>query len=248
MNANASTLRNKVVSLAGVPIVSGVFKTAEGQPINSLFGYVQEGVFQTADEISQHATQANAKPGDIRCKDLNGDGVINDSDRNYIGNTIPRLTYGFTGNASYKGFDFSIFIQGVKGREIFLDKTGGRRLVDNFDNTTADYLSRWTGPGTSNHVPRLVWGDPSNNQRTSDFFVYDASYVRIKNIQLGYTLPKGTLGVSRLRVYVSCQNLLTLTPYPWFDPEVGQGRDNNFTDLITYPQARTVMGGINLDF
>ncbi|WP_086597359.1 SusC/RagA family TonB-linked outer membrane protein [Hymenobacter crusticola] len=248
VNANISTLKNRVLSLAGVPIVSGVFKTAEGQPINSLFGYVQEGVFQTQEEINTHATQANAKPGDIKWKDLNGDGTINDLDRDYIGNTIPRLTYGFNGSVSYKRFDFSLFVQGVQGREVFLDKTGGRRLVDNFDNTTVDYLSRWTGPGTSNHVPRLVWGDPSNNQRTSDFFVYDASYVRIKNIQLGYTLPKDLLGVNRIRVYVSCQNLLTLTPYPWFDPEVGQGRDNNFTDLMTYPQPRTFLGGINLEF
>lgn len=248
VSANMGTVKNRVISLAGLPIFSSVFKTAEGQPINSIFGYVQEGVFQTQEEITRHATQLNAKPGDIAWKDTDGNGVINDNDRDYIGNTIPRLSYGFTGNASFKGFDLSIFIQGIQGREIYLDGTGGRRLMDNFDNTTADYLSRWTGPGTSNRVPRLVWGDPSNNRRTSSFWVYDASYVRIKNLQLGYTLPKGTLGLNRLRVYVSSQNLLTITPYPWFDPEVGAGRDNNFTDLMTYPQPRTFLGGINLEF
>ncbi|WP_164851302.1 TonB-dependent receptor [Larkinella soli] len=248
VSANLTTIKNRVTSLAGLPIISGVFKTAEGQPIQSIFGYVQEGVFQTQEEITSHATQLNAKPGDIKWKDVNKDGVINDLDRDYIGNTIPRISYGFTGNASYKGFDFSLFIQGIQGREVYLDGTGGRRLMDNFDNTTAEYLSRWTGPGTSNRVPRLVWGDPSNNRRVSSFWVRDAGYMRIKNVQLGYTLPKGTLGVGRIRVYASCQNLLTITPYPWFDPEVGAGIDNNFTTLMTYPQPRTILGGLNIDF
>lgn len=248
INANISTIKNEVVSLAGLPIFSSVFKTAEGHPISSIFGYVQEGVFQNQEEINKHATQINAKPGDIKWKDSNNDGVINDLDRDYIGNIIPRLSYGLTTNMYYKNFDLSIFIQGIQGREVYIDGTGGRRLMDNFDNTTADYITRWTGPGTSNHVPRLVWGDPSNNRRTSDFWVYNASYMRIKNIQLGYTLPKGTLGVNKIRVYTSCQNLLTVTPYPWFDPEVGAGRDNNFTSLMTYPQPRTILFGINLDF
>lgn len=248
LNANVSTIKNEVVSLAGLPIISGVFKTAEGHPINSIFGYVQEGVFQTQEDINKHATQLNAKPGDIMWKDINNDGVINDLDRDYIGNTIPRLSFGFTSNMSYKNFDLSIFIQGIAGREIYIDGTGGRRLMDNFDNTTADYLGRWTGPGTSNHVPRIVWGDPSNNRRTSDFWVYSASYARIKNVQLGYTFPKGTLGLERIRLYTSCQNLLTFTPYPWFDPEVGAGIDNNFTSLMTYPQPRTILFGINLGF
>ncbi|ADB40032.1 SusC/RagA family TonB-linked outer membrane protein [Spirosoma linguale] len=248
ISANMGTIKNRVTALAGLPIISGVFKTAEGQPISSIFGYVQEGVFQNQSEIDAHATQLNAKPGDIKWKDSNGDGIINDLDRDYIGNTIPRLSYGFTGNANYKGFDLSVFIQGIQGRDLYLDGTGGRRLMDNFDNTTAEYLSRWTGPGTSNRVPRLVWGDPSNNRRTSSFWVYDASYLRIRNVQLGYTLPKGTLGLGRLRIYASCQNLLTITSYPWFDPEVGAGIDNNFTDLMTYPQPRTILGGINIDF
>ncbi len=256
IGGNVSFLKNEVVFLGGGdPTFSGntfvqgaVSKTDIGHPIASFFGYETDGIFQTAEEVASAAFQnANTSPGDVRFKDLNNDNVINDEDKTYIGNPSPDMIYGFNGSVNYKGFDFSGFFQGVYGNEIFnasvrYDKIGGNR--------PASILERWTGPGTSNFEPKVSISDPNNNNRVSDRFIEDGSYLRLKNIQLGYSLPASLLNkvnVSKLRFYVSGQNLLTFTNYSGFDPEIGnRGSLEIGIDRGFYPSSRTVLAGLQL--
>ncbi len=238
-------------TFSGETFVSGaVSKTDIGHPIASFFGYETDGVFQNQEEVLAHATQnEGTSPGDIRFVDQNQDGVINDDDKVYIGNPTPDLVYGFTGNFQFKNFDLNAFFQGVHGNEVFnasvrYDKIGGNR--------PASILNRWTGEGTSNFEPRVSLTDPNQNTRVSDRFIEDGSYLRLKNIQLGYTLPASLLdkiNFEKFRIYISGQNLLTFTNYSGFDPEVGAtgpldvGIDRGF-----YPQAKTILGGLQIVF
>jgi TonB-linked SusC/RagA family outer membrane protein len=233
-------------------ITGGSLRTIQGQPANFFYGFVTDGIFQNEAEITKAARQTpgndptvSTAPGDIRFKDLNGDGIINDQDRTNIGNAIPNYTYGLTNTLTYKNLELQIFIQGSAGNKV-LNFTrwyteGG---VSN-GNYSKDVINRWTGPGTSNSMPRMVLNDPNGNNRVSDRFVEDASYMRIKNMRLAWNLPanlKRTLGLKRGQIYGSVQNLLTITNYSGFDPEVGGGVDLGF-----YPQARTFLLGVNID-
>lgn len=262
-NATAvvGTYKNEVISLGlSAPldngftrITGGSLRTIQGAPANFFFGFVTDGIFQSYDEIAKHARQTpgtdpttSTAPGDIRFKDLNGDGVINNDDRTNIGNANPTFTYGFTNNFSYKGFDLSIFIQGSQGNKVLNFTrwyTEGGVSNGNYSNAV---IGRWTAPGTSNTMPRLALNDPNGNNRVSDRFVEDASYLRIKNVRLSYNLParwSNYIGIKKTQVYVSAQNLVTFTNYTGMDPEVGGGVDLGF-----YPQARTLLAGITIDF
>lgn len=253
--------RNEVTSLGlSAPldggftrITGGSLRTIQGQPANFFYGFVTDGIFQDYGEIAKSAKQTpgsdpttSTAPGDIKFKDLNSDGVINDLDRTDIGNANPNFTYGLTNTFTYKGLELQIFLQGSSGNKV-LNFTrwyteGG---VSN-GNYSKDVINRWTGPGTSNSMPRLVLNDPNQNNRVSDRFVEDASYMRIKNVRLGYSLPASwvkSMRLSRAQIYGSVQNLLTVTNYTGFDPEVGGGVDQGF-----YPQARTFTIGANIDF
>ncbi|MFZ4770771.1 MAG: SusC/RagA family TonB-linked outer membrane protein, partial [Ferruginibacter sp.] len=220
---------------------------------NYFYGFVTEGIFQSYKEIAEHALQtagtdptSSTAPGDIKFKDLNGDGVINDADRTNIGNSNPTFTYGLTNTATYKNFELTVFVQGSKGNKVLNFTrwyTEGGVSNGNYSNAV---IGRWTAPGSSNTMPRLVLNDPNNNSRVSDRFVEDASYLRIKNIRIAYTLPAKMaeyLKLKRTQIYVSAQNLVTITDYSGFDPEVGGGVDYGF-----YPQARTFLAGITVDF
>jgi len=222
-----------------------------GSPIGVFYGFEVLGVFQSLGEIQKHKTesgqviQPNAKPGDFKYADLNGDGVINAEDRTIIGDPTPKWSYGFTITGNFKGFDLLIFGQGVSGNDIY---NALRRLDIPAANWTTEALDRWTGVGTSTTFPRLVDGDPNKNfSNPSSFHLSSGAYFRIKTLQLGYTLPKsmsGKVGMSQLRVYVSSLNLLTFSKYKGFDPEIGgasYGIDRGF-----YPQARSFMLGINV--
>ena len=189
----------------------------------------------------------NAIPGDVRFVDVNGDGEFNDNDRTYIGNGMPKWTVGFNYSTSYKNFDFYMLWQGTYGNDI-LDVT--RRTDISETNMPAYMLNRWTGEGTSNKIPRFVRGD-NVNWKMSDLYVQDGSYFRLKNIQLGYTLPEKLTKkalVSSLRLYVSAENLLTLTSYRGYDPEISSGGTSLGVDYGVYPQARTFLFGFNLKF
>jgi TonB-linked SusC/RagA family outer membrane protein len=255
------TYKNKVVSMGlsapidnGFTRITGGSKRIEaGYPVEYFYGFVTEGIFQNYDEINAHAAQSpgvdpttSTAPGDIKFKDLNNDGIINDKDRTNIGNFNPTFTFGVTNNVTYKNFELTVFLQGSQGNKV-LNFTrwyteGG---VSN-GNYSADVIGRWTSTGTTNTMPRLVLNDPNGNNRVSDRFVEDASYIRLKNIRLSYSLPAKWIKGATMKkavVYVSSQNLFTITNYSGMDPEVGGGVDIGF-----YPQARTVLAGVTIEF
>lgn len=220
-----------------------------GQAFGSFYGLVADGLFQTPEEVTAAAKQkSGTAPGDIRFKDLNGDGIINDADRTFIGNPNPDFTYGITNNLGYKGFDLSFFIQGSQGNDIYnLNKFLTESALYGSFNGSTRLLNRWTGPGTSNDVPRAINGDPNGNLQASTYFIEKGSYVRLKNITFGYTLPQSILSriaAKQVRIYVTGQNLFTLTKYSGYDPEVS----SSGVDRGVYPQSRTLLGGINIGF
>jgi len=263
VNGNISYIKNTVTNLGnGVEYLSGgasfqgappITRTQVGYAINSFYGYKQTGIFQTVEEVNAHVgkdgkkIQPNAKPGDFRWEDLNGDGTINETDRTFIGNPTPKYSYGLTINVGYKGFDMVIFGQGVAGNQIF---QGLRRLDIANANWQTDALNRWTGPGTSNDYPRIVNGDPNKNfQNPSSFYLEKGDFFRMKTLQLGYSLPTALISkiaMKKARVYVMSQNLFTLTKYSGYDPEIGGSVLS--IDKGIYPQARSFMVGLNIGF
>ncbi|GAB6123719.1 SusC/RagA family TonB-linked outer membrane protein [Dysgonomonas termitidis] len=254
---NVSFNKNKVISMNdGVPLFTGndinmtkVLVNAEGNPINSFYGYVTNGLFQNWNEVNNASIQVpgGTAPGDIRFMDLDSNGVINDNDRTYIGNPTPEWSFSMNNSFAYKDFDLQIFLQGVAGNDIYNANRIWQEGMAVPQNQTAKVLDRWTGEGTSNSVPRAVYSDPNKNARHSNRFVEDGSYLRIKNLTLGYTLPQvisKKAYLQTVRLYMSCQNLYTFTKYSGFDPEVGA----NGVDLSTYPLTRTISFGVNVKF
>jgi TonB-dependent starch-binding outer membrane protein SusC len=228
-----------------------------GMPIAFFWGYRTAGIFQSVEQIQQHADaegrliQPNARPGDLIFMDLNGDGQITDQDRTMIGNPYPDFTLGLNFTSGWRNIDFNMFWYGAFGHDIF---TGGTRRHDlNMPNWKEDVLNRWTPDNLSATHPRVTINDPNGNySRVSDFFIEDGTYVRLRNVSLGYSLnPRmsGAVGARRLRLYAAAQNLITFTGYSGHDPEIGSswaldvGIDRNI-----YPQARSYTLGINLDF
>ncbi|MEY8552950.1 TonB-dependent receptor [Bacteroides uniformis] len=253
-NVTATYNKNKIKDLnSDVPYYinqinnSYVTMLAKDYPINVFYGYVTDGIFQNQSEVNTHAVQPGAEPGDIRFRDLNNDGVINDSDRTVIGNPNPSWLFSMNNSLSYKGFELSVFLQGIAGNKIYnannIDNTGMAAAY----NQTTDVLKRWQGEGTSNSMPRAVFGDPNQNTRVSDRFVENGSYLRLKNITLSYTFPKQWLQKAQIenaRLSLSCENVATITGYSGFDPEVGiNGIDQN-----RYPISRTFSLGLNFNF
>lgn len=253
-NLTATYNKNKIKDLnSDVPYYinqinnSYVTMLAKDYPINVFYGYVTDGIFQNQSEVNTHAVQPGTEPGDIRFRDLNNDGVINDSDRTVIGNPNPSWLFSMNNSLSYKGFELSVFLQGIAGNKIYnannIDNTGMAAAY----NQTTDVLKRWQGEGTSNSMPRAVFGDPNQNTRVSDRFVENGSYLRLKNITLSYTFPKQWLQKAQIenaRLSLSCENVATITGYSGFDPEVGiNGIDQN-----RYPISRTFSLGLNFNF
>lgn len=254
---NISYNKNEVISMNdGVPLFVGddinmtkVRVNTEGHPIGSFYGYVTNGIFQNQQEVDRYAIQVpgGTAPGDIRFRDLDNNGVINADDRTYIGNPSPEWTFSMNNTFAYKEFDLQIFLQGVAGNDIYNANRIWQESMSIPQNQTTKVLDRWTGEGTSNSVPRAIYSDPNQNVRHSNRFIEDGSYLRVKNLTLGYTLPKSISQkayLSMARFYISCQNLLTLTKYSGFDPEVNVSG----VDLSTYPVTRTLSMGVNVKF
>lgn len=254
ISANVSNNINRVTKLSNsqAAIFEGSFsRTTVGEPIASFYGHVMDGIFQTQEEVNQHAFQAlGTSPGDIRFKDLNGDKVIDQKDRTTIGSPWPKMAYGLSSNLRWGPLDMDIAFYGVYGNEIVANWkyfTQG----SNFYNFDTEMLNAWSGPGTSNEIPRLNVNDPNNNMRASSYYIEDGSYLRLKSLQLGYSFPHTLLkGIQKARIYLSCQNLLTFTKYRGYDPEIGSpgssltvGIDEGF-----YPQPRIITAGLNLSF
>lgn len=268
LSANASFLRNEVKSLGiGLPLegrfpdIDGPVLSVirEGEAINSFFGHVTDGIFQDQAEVDAHASQSGAVPGDIRFKDLDNNGVVNDDDRTILGDPIPDITYGFSANLQYKGLDLSVLFQGVEGVDIYNGLRYWNEGMAEISNHSTAVFNRWTGPGTTNSFPRAVLLDPNFNRRPSDRFLEDGSYLRLKNITLGYSIPKkvlSTIGggfINSLRIYASAQNILTFTGYSGYDPEIGIGFNqvqvaNQGVDYGVVPQPRTILTGIQFKF
>ncbi|WP_177194009.1 TonB-dependent receptor [Dyadobacter sp. SG02] len=244
--SNAGTSIYQQLSFVGLANVTQI-----GSPIASFWGWQTDGIFQTKEEVAAHAFQSTGTaPGDIRFKDLDGNGVINANDQTIIGNPWPKFTYGMSGNVSFKGFDAKIQLQGTYGNDIFM-ALKFRTEGSNFFNYTRNVWDhRWTGPGTSNTVPRMITSDPNNNMRSSEYYIESGSYLRVRNIQIGYKVPRSVLKLRSLRIYASVQNALTFTKYPGFDPEIGTNRDNNplyiGIDETNYPLPRIYTLGLNL--
>ncbi|WP_229214937.1 SusC/RagA family TonB-linked outer membrane protein [Dyadobacter bucti] len=263
VSGNVSYIENKVTNLGnGVEYLSGgasfqgappITRTQVGYAIGSFYGYKQSGIFQSQEEVDAHVSssgtriQPNAKPGDFRWEDLDGNGTITEDDRTFIGNPTPKWSYGLTINAAYKGFDLVVFGQGVAGNQIF---QGLRRLDIANANWQSDALGRWTGPGTSTDYPRIVNGDPNKNfQNPSTFYLEKGDFFRMKTLQLGYSLPAALISkiaMKKARIYVMSQNLFTLTKYSGYDPEIGGSVLS--IDKGIYPQARSYMIGLNIGF
>ncbi|MBE99280.1 TonB-dependent receptor [Flavobacterium coralii] len=257
---NVTFIKNEVTEINGTDFLQGgAFGVGQpapvrmqvGEPLGYFYGYQTDGIFQNQEEVNAHPSQAalgaNAQPGDIRFVDVNGDGVINADDRTNIGDPIPDATMGLNLQLEYKGIDFTAFVFASLGNDMV--RNYERNLTD--INRMNYVLDRWTGPGTSNSVPRVTTGATSNNV-FSDYYVEDASYCRIQNVQLGYTIsPDFTkkAGIDKLRVYAGVNNLYTFTKYRGFDPGASSGAPlSSGIDYGFYPVPRTYMFGVNVKF
>lgn len=259
LNFNISDVKNKVTDLGGVSPTYGDQIRFVGQPINAFYGLVFDGISQADDYDFDAATNKytakfpvisgdakNLRPGDIKYKDLNKDGVISlNDDREVIGNPFPRYTYAFRTNFDYKGFDFGFFLQGVGKGNGYILGPARHAFINESSNPQKVHLDRWTPDNTDASYPRLTY-QQSHNQRFSDFWLEDASYLRLKNIQAGYTVPASLTNkvrVQKLRVYISGDNLLTKTNFFYaYDPETPVSSGG------FYPQVKTIVFGINVNF
>jgi TonB-linked SusC/RagA family outer membrane protein len=260
-NYNFTAITNKVTSVpdgidflpgANFGVGAGIATRFEaGYEIGYFHGYETAGIFQTQEEIDNHPVhQPNAKPGDLIFVDQNDDGVINfsdDSDKTYLGSPIPDFIMGLSLNMKYKNFDFSTTIYAALGQDIIRNFERNQPYANQLNYV----IDRWTGPGSTNIHPRVTSG-PTNNNVFSSYYVEDGSFVRIRNLQVGYTFPSKMMKkvkVDRLRVYFAANNLVTFTRYQGYDPDVGSGGVLSAgVDYGIYPQARTFMGGLQLKF
>ncbi|WP_411029283.1 SusC/RagA family TonB-linked outer membrane protein [Spongiimicrobium sp. 3-5] len=259
VTANFSGSKNKITQLgiADEAFTDGFIefnnfpttRTEVGGEVGRFYLFEADGIFQSQAEVDAHGVQPDAAPGDLRFVDTNGDGVLGDDDKRFFGSGLPKVEYGLTFNAEYKNFDLSLFFQGVSGNEIY---NGVRMWLYRSDrnNMSSDLLNAWSTSNTGSNIPRNVFGDPNNNIRPSNYFLEDGAYLRLKNLQIGYTLPESAIGetfISKARLYVTANNLFTITDYSGFDPGLGNG--GTFTrgvDRGFYPLTRSFVLGISL--
>lgn len=242
ISLNLSDVKNEILDMRGISN-TGRTVDREGYPIGSFFGYEADGFFQNEAEIEDHATQfGSIAPGDIKYKDLNGDDLINDDDRRVIGSPVPRYTFGANFNLGYKGIDFDLFLQGVGKAEGFMFGQGIQAF--HLGGTVQEqHKDRWTPDNTDAAFPRFAFNE-INNEQNSTFWMRDASYLRVKNLQIGYNLPQQLIGnIQRVRIHVSGRNLFTLDNF-WegYDPEAPVSNGG------WYPQMRTYSIGLDIQF
>jgi TonB-linked SusC/RagA family outer membrane protein len=271
-SGNISFITNNVVSLAtGTPNIEAgadvdlsegynITNTAPGHPIQSFYGWQTEGIFKDSADVKKHATQtAGTGPGDLKFKDINGDGRIDNKDRTFLGSFIPKFSYAFNLGANYNGFDASVFFQGVQGNKIFNALRVATEGMVRFFNAGTQVLNAWTPSNTNTNIPRAASSDPNQNARPSNRFIEDGSYLRLKNVMLGYTLPgkflqsAGKGVIKSFRIYISAQNVFTVTKYSGYDPEVGNRAPGsssltNGIDYAVYPQPKAYQVGVQANF
>jgi TonB-linked SusC/RagA family outer membrane protein len=276
VSGNATFIQNRVTKLLtpGSFLASQTYGRTDqeitrsyvGHPYGTFYGWVADGIYQNQTQINSDPNIANdprkvdqIHPGDVRFKDLNGDGIVDDKDRTIIGNPQPKVTYGLNASLNYKGFDLTLFFLGVGGVDIYnADRMQGLNAAYSF-NLYQDATHRWTGENTSNTLPRLSASDPNLNFRTSNLFVESGAFLRLKNVTFGYTIPKvvaDAMRLTQLRFYVTAQNLFTITKYKGLNPELGYADGNRSSgqytqvnvDYAQYPLARTFTLGATLSF
>ncbi|QEL03578.1 TonB-dependent receptor [Olivibacter sp. LS-1] len=270
INATFSTISNEVLALGtgsqqifgGQPTHHGASATVTqaGWPVGAFYLIHADGIFQSEQEVQQHSLngqliQPNAKPGDIRFRDVNNDGKIDQNDRQYAGSPNPKFSYGFGGNLRWKNIDLNLFFQGTYGNKIYnglRQDLEGMNLEFNYLKTT---LNAWTPQNTNTNMPRAVINDPNLNSQTSDRFLESGSYLRLRTVQLGYTLPSATLEhlkINNCRFYVSLDNVFTISKYKGYNPDLGRTGSvlNRGVDFghIAYPLAQTAMLGVQVSF
>jgi hypothetical protein len=270
VSGNLSNVRNKVISLgAGTSIInlvenvyySGTFtRTMPGSAMSHFYGHINDGIFQTQAEINAHPTQVGAKPGDRRFRDINGDGKVDANDRTNIGDPWPDFDYGFAADASWKGFDINMSFYGTSGKQLYDSQGVYLETMQGEWNNKTTVLNRWTGPGTSNTLPRAVRGDTNQNNRSQSDYVLDADFLRMQNFQIGYTLPQSILkrvGARNARIYFNGQNLFTITKYPNYNADTLGGvgfNDDSMSplgfgvDTGSTPIPSVYSFGVNLTF
>lgn len=267
ISGNFTILENEVVDLGeGVnPIRSGFFtdetfaatRTEAGRPVASFYGFLVDGIYQTQEEIDAEGLEGrDISPGDLKFRDLDGDGELTINDQTFIGSPIPDFEYGLNMNGSYKGFDLSLFFQGVAGNQIW----NGRKFEGVFaqnGNKLAIVNNAWTPQNTDTDIPRPTSVDPGVNRRESEFYVEDGSYFRLRNMSFGYTLPTAvveSIGLSKTRLYMNMENVFVIDNYTGFFPEIGRnisrggGLFNRGVDENTYPVPRTFILGVQVNF
>lgn len=271
LNGNISTINNEVISLAGgEPILGGfglsdgpITRTEPGYPMGSFYLYEMVGIFQTQEEIESSPFQTDdTRPGDIKFADLNNDGVIDDEDRAHLGSPFPDFIYGFSGSFNFKNFDLSLLFQGVHGNDVYFLYGGFAYEVQARGfNSYSEILDRWTPENTDTDIPKVSIDDRNGNRRISTRFLYDGSYLRLRNVTLGYDFGAllNTPAIRTLRAYMSVQNAFTITKYPGLDPEIQANANdtqgfNVSSDLAvgidwgTVPAPTTFVFGLNINF
>lgn len=260
---NYSLNRNKVLDIGDVAQIfagetaniaqnanSGIIRV--GEPLGSFFGYVTDGLYQSEDELTSLPDASARRPGDRRYQDLNGDSRIDDNDRTIIGRAQPKFIGGISNTFSYKGFDLTVFFQGVYGNQILNANRFELEYLSGTNNQTRDMLDRWTATNTNTDIPRASTTRPAN--RISTRQIEDGSYLRLKNLQLAYTLPASLTRLAQIqgiKLYVTGQNLITWTNYTGYDPEVSRFGQTNMSqgfDYASYPAAKTFIFGLNASF
>ena len=262
VGGNMSTVRNRMTKLnGGTPISSGLLRqqyatyTNEGLPIGAFWGYVTDGLIQTQEQLNSVKKAGylpNAELGDVYFVDTNDDGKLDENDKRMIGNSIPDVIYGFNIGMAWKGFDLNLQFGGTIGNDIFNAMRLYTYTLTDITNKDRALMNYWSPTNTNTNIPRLAAADYNNNNRLSDRYVESGTYLRLRNVQLGYTLPSSMVNkmmLQKLRIYVSGQNLFTITNYSGIDPEVGQSTSlSRGVDYGIYPQSRVITGGVNITF
>ena len=252
---NASMYRNKLVKLNDeVSVIGGDFRLIEGEPMGVYYGYISDGIFQTADEVSNHAIQEGKGVGRLKYRDINGDGTVNEADRCIIGDPNPDFGMGLTLTANYKNWTFSTFFSGEFGFDIY---NGTRKQLEFmtygnlYTNRGVDVLNAWTPENTGATIPALTTVDDNNETRMSTYFVEDGSYFKCKYLKVAYKFNQSwmkTIGLTALSLYGQVENVFTLTSYKGLDPEVPLSTYGARIDNGPYPRARTFSVGLNVTF
>lgn len=252
ISANLGTLKNEVLQIGinGNPIYGAASKTEVGRSMGEIYAYETDGIFQNAAELAAAPTQTNAGVGDIKFKDINGDGMISDLDRTFQGVTIPKYSYGMNLSGSYKNWDISMFWQGAGGNKVF-NSIYRNLMAGQYGNHSTDMLNYWTPTNTNTDIPRPIIGDPNANGRDSNRFIEDGDYIKLQTMEIGYEIPvPATSFIQKAKLFVNGQNLLIISKYRGSDPDFNSN-DGSFSrgyDGGSFPNPRTISLGLEVNF